>query len=198
MPRTLRDTVGLVGFLTCALGAAVVGYGFARESVASGSYERQLAIPAWTPPLALLGTGWVVLLALGALAAWSVWREKGWRTASVPLALFAVQLALQAAWPIFFFTLRNPGAAFFELLLVWLAVAVTAYGLEKARPRTGWLLLPGLVWLMCVAALNFHIWSESAALDLAEREAHKLHLERQQEVPDPTPDTPPQAMPTPP
>jgi tryptophan-rich sensory protein len=43
-----------------------------------------------------------------ALAAWLVWRNAGLSGAALPLALFALQLVLNAAWTPVFFGLRLP------------------------------------------------------------------------------------------
>jgi tryptophan-rich sensory protein len=92
------------------------------------------------------------------VAAWLVWREKGLRGAPLAFFCYFFQLAVNAAWPYFFFHLKNPGAAFFELLLLWLFVSVTAALFERARKRAGWVLLPYLAWVSFAVALNFQIW----------------------------------------
>ena len=79
----------------------------------------------WTPPGWVFGPVWSALYLAMAVAAWLVWRQRGVVDARLPLALFLVQLALNAAWSWFFFALQNPGLAFVELLVLWAAILGT-------------------------------------------------------------------------
>lgn len=66
---------------------------------------------------------WTVLYISMAVAVWLVWRQGGiWQWA---LALFAVQLALNAAWSWLFLGFHLTGAAFIEIIALFLAIAAT-------------------------------------------------------------------------
>lgn len=154
----MRKWLGLAAFLALSVGAAFAGCRLTAPALESGWYATQLEKPWWTPPVWVFGFVWSALYVSMAFAAWVVWKEKGLKEAKLALALYLLQLAVNAAWPFFFFYLKNPGAAFFELLLIWLLVAVTAALFEHARPRAGWLLLPYLGWVSFAIALNFQVW----------------------------------------
>ncbi|MCW8133292.1 MAG: tryptophan-rich sensory protein [Planctomycetota bacterium] len=158
MPRNLREWLALAAFGALCAAAAFTSRYFTLPALESGWYATQVEKPWWTPPGWVFGPVWGVLYVLMAVSGWVVWKDKG--LAGAPLAFFVyfLQLAVNAAWSFFFFHLRNPGAAFFELLLLWLMVAVTAGLFEHVRKRSGWLLLPYLAWVSFAVALNFQIW----------------------------------------
>jgi tryptophan-rich sensory protein len=114
--------------------------------------------PGWTPPDWVFFPVWTVLYLLMAVAAWLVWhhaRGPGRRTA---LVLFAVQLVLNAAWSGLFFALRSPGAAFAEIIALWVAITATLVSFGRASPAAAGLLVPYLLWVTYATALNGAIW----------------------------------------
>jgi len=158
MPNRLHAALALLPFLALCFAAAWLGNRFTQPAIESGWYQTQLERPAWAPPHWVFGPVWIMLYLGMAVAAWLVWLEKGLRGAKAAYAAFLVQLALNAAWSWFFFELRNFGAAFFEMMLLWLAIAVTAGLFEQARKGTGWMLLPYLLWVGFAATLNLQFW----------------------------------------
>jgi tryptophan-rich sensory protein len=102
---------------------------------------------------------WPVLYAMMAVAAWLVWRCQGGPLMPTgPLALFAVQLALNLFWSAVFFALEMPGAAFAEICVLWLAVVATAVAFARVRAAAGWLMVPYACWTTFAAVLNLAIW----------------------------------------
>jgi benzodiazapine receptor len=149
-----RDSIlALLACLAICFLAAFVG---AQFSV--GDWYRALPKPRWTPPNAIFGPVWTLLYALMALAAWLVWLKAGLRGAGLPLALFVVQLALNALWSYFFFGLHRPGLALTDICALWAAILATVISFWGVRPLAGVLLLPYLLWVSFAAALNYAIW----------------------------------------
>jgi tryptophan-rich sensory protein len=97
-----------------------------------------------------------------AVAAWLVWRQAGFSPARLPLTLFALQLVLNVAWSGIFFGLRLPGAAFLEVVLLWLFILSTAITFWPVSRLASWLLVPYLTWVTYAAALNAAIWRMNA------------------------------------
>ena len=124
----------------------------------SGWYEA-LNKPSWSPPAWVFGPAWTVLYLMMAVAAWLVWSSGGWAAQKRPLGLYLVQLALNALWTPLFFGLHLPGLAMVEMVLLWVAVAVTVVSFWRVRRAAGLLLVPYLLWLTFAAALNYTIWS---------------------------------------
>ena len=88
--RILRNTLALLGWLAVSFSAGVFGSQFRPDA-----WYESLAKPAWNPPNAIFGPVWSLLYALMGVAAWFVWRQKGFKRAGVALGLFLGQLALK-------------------------------------------------------------------------------------------------------
>jgi tryptophan-rich sensory protein len=69
-----------------------------------------------------------------------------------------VQLALNTLWTPLFFGLHQPGLAFAEIVLLWLAIATTLAAFRPVSRAAAWLLVPYLAWVSFAAALNFTLW----------------------------------------
>ena len=145
--------LALVGMVVVCLGVAGIG-GLATTPNIPNWYAG-LKKPAWTPPSWIFGPVWSFLYLSMAVAAWLVWRRGN---AFVPLTLFAVQLAFNAAWSWLFFGLYNPGAAFIDVVLLWAAIAATMLVFWFRSTIAGLLFMPYLAWVSFAAVLNFTIW----------------------------------------
>ncbi|HII41509.1 MAG TPA: tryptophan-rich sensory protein [Thermoplasmata archaeon] len=150
-----RDVLPLVVFLGASFVGAAIG---SLVTVASlDPWYAGLAKPSWTPSGAVIGAIWTVLYALMGIAAWLVWRETGW-TLSLPLVLFAIQLALNVLWSVLFFGLENLAAGLAGILVLWVAVAATLVGFWRVRRAAGGLFVPYLAWVTIATALNVVLW----------------------------------------
>ena len=76
----------------------------------------------------------------------------------VPLAAYAVQLVLNAAWTPIFFGLRRPGLAAIEIAILWASIVATIFFFHPVSPAAAGLLVPYLVWVSFAVALNISIW----------------------------------------
>ena len=135
--------------------AAAVG---ALASVQAATFYLQMAQPSWAPPSSVFGPVWSVLYALMGIAAWLVWREGGWRRQRSVLALFVLQLTLNALWSWLFFSWHRGALAFADIVLLWLLIAATLVGFWRVRPLAGALLVPYLCWVSFASVLNFAVW----------------------------------------
>ena len=146
--------------LVICFGAAWIGSCLTTPSI--GGWYAGLRKPAWTPPNWLFGPVWSLLYLGMAIAAWLVWRRLEIPGAKFALLVFAVQLALNVAWSGVFFTLHKPGAAFVEVLFLWIAILATALAFWPLSPAAGWLMVPYLMWVSFAATLNGAIWRLNA------------------------------------
>jgi benzodiazapine receptor len=129
-----------------AAAAAVGGLGARR---APQTYRR-LRKPSWAPPAAVFGPVWSVLyLTIGA-SGWRLFTRASCRTRSLHLA----QLALNGAWPIAFFAVRDKRASL--LIIGTLDIALTAEFLKLRHEDAiaSYLLVPYLGWVGFATALN--------------------------------------------
>jgi tryptophan-rich sensory protein len=157
----LRQAAGLAGWLLASFVAAALG---AAASAGAAGFYQQLIRPAWAPPAWLFGPVWTVLYAMMAVAAWLVWRTRGFAGARAALSLFVAQLAANALWSWLFFAWRLGALALGEIVLLWLLIAATLAAFWRVRPLAGALLVPYLAWVTFAAALNFSLWRLNPAL----------------------------------
>ena len=143
----------LIGWVVLCFVAASLGALFVP-----GDWYASLRKPSWNPPGWVFGPVWTALYAMMAAAAWLVWQRGGFAAQRRPLGLFLVQLTLNAAWTPLFFGQHWPGVAFAEILLLWLAIAVTLAAFRRVSHVAAWLLVPYLVWVSFAAVLNFTLW----------------------------------------
>jgi tryptophan-rich sensory protein len=147
--------IGLFGWLILAFAAAAIG---AIASADAGTFYEQLVRPDWAPPRWLFAPVWTLLYALMGLSAWLVWRERGFRGARAALALFIIQLGVNALWSWLFFEWRMGALAFAEVLLLWGLIVATIVAFRRHQGVAALLLLPYLAWVTFAAALTFSVW----------------------------------------
>ena len=157
----MKHLTGLALWLGAAFAAVALG---AAASVDAASFYAQLARPAWAPPAGVFGPVWTLLYLLMGIAAWLVWRERGARAVRGALALFVVQLAVNALWSWLFFAWRQGGLAFVEVVVLLALVAATLAAFWRVRPLAGALLVPYLLWVSFATALTWSVWQANPAL----------------------------------
>ncbi|WP_458188970.1 TspO/MBR family protein [Haladaptatus sp. NG-WS-4] len=113
-----------------------------------------LSKPAFTPPGWLFGPVWTTLYLLMGIALFLVWR-RGNRFA---LAVFAVQLALNAAWTLVFFGMRWPAGGLVVIFALLVAIVATLFAFARVDRRAAVLLVPYLLWVSFATLLNYELW----------------------------------------
>lgn len=149
------QALGLLGWLLVSFTAAAIG---AIGSANAGDFYAQLARPDWAPPGWLFAPVWTVLYLLLGVAAWLVWRARGFAGARSALTLFVVQLAANALWTWLFFVWRLGGLALAEIVVLWFLILATLIAFARVRTWAGLLLVPYLIWVSYAAALTAAVW----------------------------------------
>ncbi|MEQ8433278.1 MAG: TspO/MBR family protein [Oceanicaulis sp.] len=137
---TLLPFVGLV-FLASLSGAMF----------RPGQWYKDLDKPSWTPPDLVFPIAWGLLYVLIAYSAWRVWDVAGIGPA---LAIWGVQLVLNAGWSAVFFGMQRPGLALAEVSALWISIAATIYAFAQVDTLAAWLLAPYLAWASFAGVLN--------------------------------------------
>jgi benzodiazapine receptor len=151
--RTLSAPIALAGFGAAAAAAALIGVlGVTGTTAEYQSLEQ----PSWAPPSWLFGPVWTVLYVLIAVSGWLVWRRSGWTTA---LTVYAVQLAVNAAWTPLFFGFGEYGLALIDIVVMWVLIGVTIWLFRPISRVAAALLLPYWAWVTFATALNAWIWN---------------------------------------
>lgn len=158
-PRSTK--LALAGWIALSLAAGSVG---AYASRTATVFYAQLDKAAWAPPGWLFGPVWTTLYILMGIAAWLVWRERGWSGARTALTLFVVQLVFNALWTYLFFSLRSGALAFGEILVLWVLIAATIALFGRVSRTAALLLVPYLCWVSFASALTWSVWQRNPAL----------------------------------
>jgi tryptophan-rich sensory protein len=166
--KTKQNLLKLAVAITVSELAGVIGSLFTIPSIPS--WYAGLTKPAFTPPSWVFGPVWTILFALMGVAAflvWSVYEKAGGRAQKrkikIALVLFFGQLVLNILWSVIFFGMRNPGAAFVEIIFLWLAILATVIAFAKISKPAAILLLPYILWVSFAAFLDYSIWKISAS-----------------------------------
>jgi len=150
----------VVKFIVC-LGvtflAPFVGSLFTRQAVSD--WYVHLNKPFFTPPGWLFGPVWTVLYLLMAVAAFLIW-QKGLADpiVKIALALYMLQLVLNALWTPIFFGAKMPLLAFIEIIFLWIAIILTIIAFFRVSKPAAILLAPYILWTSFAAVLNFALW----------------------------------------
>lgn len=154
--RSLKtQALGLVGWLAATFAAGGIG---AIASARATAFYGQLSQPSWAPPAWLFGPVWSALYLFMAVAAWLVWRERGFRAARTALWLFGVQLVANALWTWLFFVLHRGALSMAEIVVLWLLIAATIFKFWPIHRLAALLLVPYLAWVGFAAALTLSLW----------------------------------------
>jgi benzodiazapine receptor len=122
---------------------------------ATPTWYQTLKKPSFDPPEWLFGPAWTLLYLMMAVAAWLVWKQGiGAPGVKLALAVFLVQLILNALWSVFFFGLRSPLAGLVDIIVLWLAILATTIFFFRVSVPAGFLLLPYIAWVTFAAILN--------------------------------------------
>ena len=126
-----------------------------------GAWYRSLAKPRWTPPNWLFPVAWLTLYICMSLAAMRIAMTD---QAGLPLAFWALQIALNTLWTPIFFGLKRLGSAMIVIVALWLSVAATMVTFWQIDMVAGLLFVPYLVWVSVAGALNFTVWRMNPAV----------------------------------
>ena len=158
---TQKQLFGLVGWLAVTFAAAAVG---AFAAADAGDFYEGLTRPSWAPPSWLFAPAWSLLYLMMALAAWLVWRRRGFRHARMALSLFLLQLTVNSLWTWFFFVWHQGTLALLESIVLWWLIVCTLIAFWRARPFAGALLVPYLAWVTFATALTYSVWRHNPSL----------------------------------
>ena len=149
----MKKYAALIVSILIAYAAAFLGSLVTTPSIAN--WYATLNKPSFNPPNYLFGPVWTLLFTLMAISAYLVWRKQKKITAE--LKIYGVQLGLNFLWSYLFFGLQRPGLALFEILLLWIFIALTITKFYKVDKLAAYLLIPYILWVSFAAFLNYSI-----------------------------------------
>ncbi|MEO1679035.1 MAG: TspO/MBR family protein [Pseudomonadota bacterium] len=137
-------------FLVACGAAASTGAMFTPDE-----WYRQLDKPSWTPPDWVFPVTWATLYLLMALAAAraTLFGAEAFHA----LALWTVQIVLNAIWSPIFFGAKRIRSGLIGVGALWLAVFATMVALWRVDWLSGALFVPYIVWVSIAFALNLAV-----------------------------------------
>lgn len=150
--KNLRSYIisSLIALAVGGLSALLTGSGMEK-------YACSVPKPAFSPPPALFPIVWTILyilMGIGAAIVYSSAHKAKWRA----LTVYAIQLAANFLWSIFFFGMGAYGFAFFWLLLLIALVVDMTVRFYRISRTAGLIQIPYVLWLCFAAVLNFAVW----------------------------------------
>jgi benzodiazapine receptor len=146
----------LVVFVGLCLAVGALGGWVTADSVKT--WYTTINKPSFTPPNWVFGPVWTVLYVLMGIAGWRVWCKARPDQLRVPLALFAVQLALNLAWSVVFFGAHRIGGAVLVIVGLEAAILATMVAFRRIDGLAALLLVPYALWVVFAAVLNIAAW----------------------------------------
>jgi benzodiazapine receptor len=160
---TRKLAVGAAIFGGAVAGTALVGGLFNPTRGGTRDWYRELEKPPFNPPDAVFGPVWTLLYVLIAVSGYRVWASDAGRDRTRALALWGVQLVLNAAWSPLFFGAKRPALALADILLMLAAIAAYTAAARKVDKPAAWLMSPYLAWVAFATLLNAEIVRRNAA-----------------------------------
>lgn len=151
-----------------AVGFAVLAIALCFGAAAVGSAATLPRIPGWyasiekpwfTPPNAVFGPVWTVLFAVMAFVLWKILVARPSPERRAAIAVFVVQLVLNAGWSVAFFGFASPLAGLIVILPLWASIVWTMAAARPVIGRLAFLLVPYLLWVSYATALNIGIFA---------------------------------------
>jgi benzodiazapine receptor len=150
------DILKLVASIIICQFAGFIGSIFTRASIPT--WYAGLTKPSFNPPNWVFAPVWTLLFLLMGISAYLVWQQGlENKDVRVSLLIFGIQLVLNVLWTFLFFGQRSPLYAFVEIIILWIAIALTIFFFLQISRTAGLLLLPYLLWVTFAAVLNFSI-----------------------------------------
>jgi translocator protein len=150
---TIKSIGRLLLCLVVCLGIGVVGSLSTKPEIAG--WYAGIAKPFWTPPPVVFPIAWTTLYILMATAFWRLWdRTAPSALRSRAMVLFAIQLALNAAWSPVFFGWHGIRIGLAIIVLMVVTIAATIVSALQVDRIAAWLLVPYLCWVLYASTIN--------------------------------------------
>ena len=116
--------------------------------------------PPLSPPSFLFPVVWTILFVLMGISSSIIWinKENNIESAKKGLFFYAVSLAFNFLWSIFFFNNRWFLFSFIWLCALIFFIAATIYFYSKVSKKAAYLQLPYLIWVCFAGYLNLGIY----------------------------------------
>lgn len=149
------STLLLIAAAIAPVAAAAIAGNLATIPNIPGWYAH-LTKPSFNPPNWVFAPVWTTLYVMMAYSFYRVLSTStDWTTFAV--AIFLVQITLNAAWSWVFFSFHSPRGSLVIIALLWLTIFLTIVAFWEIDRTASILLWPYLLWVSFAAILNWEI-----------------------------------------
>lgn len=135
-----------------------LGVGVAGNLLGGGSeIYSSIVKPSFAVPSIVFPIVWTILYILMGISAYIIWTSES-ENKDIAIGLYAVQLVINALWPLFFFRYQMFFVSFLWILLLIAVVIAMVIAFYKIKPIAAYLQIPYLAWLIFASILNFAIY----------------------------------------
>lgn len=138
-----------------------LGVGGISGYMTTGSVDgwyRTLVRPSFAPPNWVFGPVWTLLYLMMGVAVWLASSAATGPLRNRIIVVFLVQLSLNFFWSLIFFNRHQIGFALIEVVVMWLAIAASAWLFAQSSRAAAFMMLPYLAWVTFATALNAGFW----------------------------------------
>lgn len=150
------DWKKLIGSVAIPLAVGGLSALITKDSMVVFEYVDK---PPLSPPMWLFPVVWSILYILMGLALYyvrvsnaSIQRKRA------AYVYYALQLAFNFGWPIFFFNMEAFLTAFIWLCVMWLFILLTIIKFFDIDKKAGWLMIPYILWSTFALYLNYGVY----------------------------------------
>jgi tryptophan-rich sensory protein len=145
----------IISVVLCQV-AGIVGSLFTTSAIPT--WYANLKKPFFAPPNWVFAPVWTTLYLLMGISLFIVWNT-GVEKSSVrkSIAIFSIQLLLNAFWSYLFFGLKSPLLGLIEITAMWFMILLTIFSFSKVSRKAALLLVPYLMWVSLASYLNYSI-----------------------------------------
>lgn len=153
----IKDLAGAFIAVAICLSAGAIGSIFTTPAIPT--WYAGLNKPFFNPPNWIFAPVWTALYIMMGIAAHLVSKElKKNEEAAKGLAVFSVQLILNAVWSVVFFGAKDLFLALIVIAILWFLIALTIMQFGKVSRDAALLLYPYIVWVSFASVLNAAVW----------------------------------------
>ncbi len=148
----------IIKFIVSIAVPLIIGFlGSIATASSVNTWYQTIKKPVFTPPNWLFGPVWTLLFILMGIAFFLVWHSKNTSGIKLAVIIFFIQIVLNLLWSVFFFGLRNPWLAFFDIVVLWFFILTNTILFYRISHSAGYLLIPYLLWVSFASILNLSV-----------------------------------------
>jgi len=152
----MKNVLSFIVAVSIPLIIGGLGSIFTQSSVST--WYLELNKPFFNPPNWIFPIAWSYLYITMGIASWLIWKKKTQRNdVKSALILYGVHLFFNLIWSYLFFTLKNPGLALIEIVILLVLIITITFKFYRISKPAAYLFIPYLVWVSFATALNASI-----------------------------------------